>query len=264
MKRWSGIVTAALAVQVGTTAACGSSSDPVTPPLDADVQVLFVGNSLTGANDLPAMVQVLSEATGESFAARGVLRPDFSLEDHWNEGTALELIRRGWADVVVMQQGPSSLPESQLHLRRWVARFADEIRAAGGEPAVYMVWPSDRRSEAYDDVSASYTAAADSSGALLMPALDAWRAAWRREPGLALYGPDGFHPSTLGSFLAALTIYRVIFDRPVTELPDTLRPTTADLPPLELPAGLSDVFYPAVEEAVAASRRSSAGAPPRP
>ena len=32
-------------------------------------------------------------------------------------------------------------------------------------------------------------------------------AAWRQDPGLRLYGSDGFHPTVLGSYLAALVIY---------------------------------------------------------
>jgi hypothetical protein len=42
---------------------------------------------------------------------------------------------------------------------------------------------------------------------VLLPAGDAWRRAWRLDPDLSLYGPDGFHPSRLGSILAALVIY---------------------------------------------------------
>ena len=43
--------------------------------------------------------------------------------------------------------------------------------------------------------------------ATLLPAGPAWLAAWRRSPKLRLYGPDGFHPSVLGTTLAALVVY---------------------------------------------------------
>jgi hypothetical protein len=43
-----------------------------------------------------------------------------------------------------------------------------------------------------------------------MPAGEAWRAAWRRDPELPLYDRDGFHPSRLGSCLAALAVYQAI------------------------------------------------------
>ncbi|MDH3224200.1 MAG: hypothetical protein OEO23_10835, partial [Gemmatimonadota bacterium] len=53
------------------------------------------------------------------------------------------------------------------------------------------------------------TAAANVDGTLF-PAGEAWRAAWRVDESLGLYGGDGFHPSVLGSYLAALTIYQRI------------------------------------------------------
>ena len=49
------------------------------------------------------------------------------------------------------------------------------------------------------------------STGLLLPAGDAWRAAWAVDPGLPLYGPDGFHPSPMGTYLSALVIYEQIF-----------------------------------------------------
>ena len=45
------------------------------------------------------------------------------------------------------------------------------------------------------------------SKGLLLPAGDAWRAAWAADARLPLYGPDGFHPSPMGTYLAALVIY---------------------------------------------------------
>jgi len=117
-------------------------------------------------------------------------------------------IRRGGWSVVVLQQGPSALDESRVLLIDYTKRFAAEIERVGARPALYMVWPSRARSFDFERVSASYAAAAKAVGGVLLPAGDAWRKAWRLDAGLALYGPDDFHPSRLGSALAALVIYR--------------------------------------------------------
>ena len=69
-----------------------------------------------------------------------------------------------------------------------------------------MVWPESPRRAAFPKVAESYRLAARDVGGVLLPAGDAWLAAWRRKPSLALYGPDGFHPTLAGSYLAALTI----------------------------------------------------------
>ena len=42
---------------------------------------------------------------------------------------------------------------------------------------------------------------------MLMPVGEAWRGAWRQNPDAPLYGPDGFHPTPTGTYLAALVIY---------------------------------------------------------
>lgn len=218
-----------------------------TGPAAADqptLRVLFVGNSLTEYNDLPEMVEAVSRATGgPRIIARNAAISGFSLGDH--------LVRTGGAlpdngdqdwDFVVLQQGPSSLPESRVLLRQDVARFAEVIRAAGAEPAVYMVWPDVTRAHAFPDVVESYRLAAADVGARLLPAGRAWQIAWGLEPGLALYGPDGFHPSREGSLLAAIVIYEGLTGRSATAQPWKPRPRDRRLKvlPRAAPATLLD------------------------
>lgn len=196
----------------------------------APLRVLFIGNSLTYTNDLPALVQFLAAADGREISFSSVTAPDHSLEDHWNRGVA-EVIRQTRAQVVVMQQGPSSLPSSQEHLSEWSRRLARPIREAGGEPFLLMVWPDAHRMDAFDAVRDSYAGAARAAGAALIPAGESWRAAWRIEAGLPLFGRDGFHPSLAGSVVTALTVYQVLF-------PDT----RGRCPPVSLP-GLPEEQY---------------------
>lgn len=145
-------------------------------------------------------------------------KPNYSLEDHWNSGIAA-VIQQRRADVVILQQGPSSLPENQIYLRTWTERLAVPIREAGGLPALLMVWPPSDRIDAFDAVRDAYRNAAEAVDGLFLPAGEAWRAAWRLDPQLGLYGPDGFHPGLLGSFTAALTTYAVVFGERVSDLP---------------------------------------------
>jgi hypothetical protein len=190
--------------------------------LDAAIAILFVGNSLTATNDLPSMVEAMGRSAGVKVRCAAVAKPNFSLEDHWNDGEARRVIARGGWTYVVLQQGPSALPESRVSLDEYARRFDGEIRRAGARPALLMVWPSLARRHDFDGVSRSYAGAAALIGGELLPAGDAWRAAWRRDPGLALYGPDGFHPSRLGSSLAALVILERLTGRlpPESALPE--------------------------------------------
>jgi hypothetical protein len=186
-------------------------------------RVLFIGNSLTYTNDLPGLVQQLAHATGgEPLVVSSVTVPNYSLEDHWNTGDAARAIAAGGWDVIVLQQGPSSLDESRVLLVEYAKRFAAEARKVHARVALYSVWPSNDRLAYFDAVTGSYAAAADSTGGLLYPVGEAWRAAWRRDAGLTLYGTDGFHPSQLGTALAAVVIYSQLTGHDLQALPTSL------------------------------------------
>ena len=191
------------------------------PPL----RVLFLGNSLTAWNDLPEMVAALGRARGVAIEFEAVTPGGYSLDDHWYNGSLEHLRAQKW-DAVVLQQGPSALPESQSELKASAQRWADEIRANGATPALYGVWPENYRRSALPASIASYRNAAIASGAVLLPAGDAWRIAWRRNAKLKLYGPDAFHPSATGTYLAALTVYAGLTKTSPVGLPRTLSSAT--------------------------------------
>ena len=110
----------------GRPSPSGASASPA--PAGGAPRVLFVGNSLTEGNALPAMVEALARAAGQPLAAEAVTFGGFSLEDHWNQGDARRAIGRGGLRFVVLQQGPSSLAESRANLLVWTAPFR------GGDP----------------------------------------------------------------------------------------------------------------------------------
>lgn len=209
--------SAAIALALALSA-CAAAPPPGPAPLGRDarepLRVLFIGNSLTYTNDLPAVAAAMARATGQQRppAFVTVALPNFSLEDHWRDGRARSRLRRGRWDVVVLQQGPSSLPANRELLRRWSARFAVPIRGAGARPALLTVWPAAARAGDFPGVAAAYAGAAAAVDGLLLPAGEAWRAALARDPGLPLYGPDGFHPSPAGTWLAALVVFCRLYD----------------------------------------------------
>jgi hypothetical protein len=207
-------VAAGIAALLTTGAVRAAPAEPL--------RVLFVGNSLTETNDLPAAVASLAETAGRRLETGAVIASGYSLEDHWTSSDATKEIASGEWDVVVLQQGPSSLPESQAHLKLWAQRFAALARKSGARPGLLTVWPESYRRSALGAVIASYRNAARAAGAELFPAGDAWRRAWACDRDLALYGSDGFHPSRLGTHLAALVVYGRLFKSPL--LSAALRP----------------------------------------
>jgi hypothetical protein len=206
---------------LGAALACLAAVGAAPARPAQSLRVLFVGNSLTYVNDLPALVEQVARADGVEIRTATVAFPDYSLADHLARGDAPALLARGTWDVVVLQQGPSGWPESRDALVASTRAFAAQAARVHARVALFGVWPAADRPTAFDSVTASYAAAADAVHGLLLPAGRAWTAAWRRDPDLPLYGPDGFHPAPLGSILAALVIYRGISGRHDAPLPAT-------------------------------------------
>ncbi|MGZ8709756.1 MAG: SGNH/GDSL hydrolase family protein [Thermoanaerobaculia bacterium] len=192
--------TTLILVTVLCVATISLAAEPPKP-----MRVLFVGNSLTYANDLPGMVARLGALDGRPIEAVTLARPNYSLGDHLEDAAIPKLARRRW-DLVVLQQGPSSLAES----RRDLIRDSKRIDALFEDPlAMLMVWPSRRYAASWDRVTESYAQAAQAVDGLLIPAGAAIRAA----PTLPLLSEDGFHPSVAGTYLAALVTYRAMTGR---------------------------------------------------
>jgi hypothetical protein len=222
---WAGLLLLA------GTAGCGSTAAPLP---DDGLTVLFVGNSLTQANDLPGMVAALASAAGVNrFRYEEVSLGGSSLQDHWADGGAVTAIEGARWDVVVLQQGPSSLESSRLNLIEYAERFAGKIRERGARPALYMVWPDLGTGDGsnWDAVTRSYTDAALAVDGMLFPAGEALRAIHATEPQIPVFDADQFHPSRAGTYLAALVIIGALTGRS-TEGLSLLRPIV-DLTPAE-------------------------------
>jgi len=230
------------------TLGCLSLSGP-TAEVPEGGTVLFVGNSLTYANDLPQIVEALSAGGTQAIEARMVAFPDFSLDDHVSRGDAMAAIRRGGWTTVVLQQGPSTLPENRAQLRVSAKRFAAEVSKVGGRTALYAVWPAQHRAADFPAADESYALAAADVDGILLPVGEAWRAAWRRDPNIPLYAADGLHPSATGSYLAGLVIAGRLTGRSPVGMPRDLR--LAGGGRIEMPAALAATLQEAAAEALA-------------
>jgi hypothetical protein len=217
------------------------------PPPRSGLRVLFIGNSLTYSNELPLIVEALAKAAGERIYVDSVTFGGYSLDDHMRDGTALKVLASRRWDVVVLQHGPSTLPESRDELRASAKKIAPLIRKAGGRPAFYMVWPELERIAYFDAVRESYSLAASDVNGMFIPAGEAWRAAWRRDPNAPLYSYDNFHPSVAGSYTAALSIFGMLYKRPPQGLPAKL--TLSNGHKIEVPEALAKVLQDAATEA---------------
>jgi hypothetical protein len=222
--RWSTAFALALAAATATCTT-GVADDA---PAGA---ILFIGNSLTYANDLPAMVRRVAEAAGGELRVGMAAGPNLAVIDHTNGGTdALAKIAGSRWDVVVLHQGPTPAGICRDTLVIAAMRLAPAIRQAGGRPALFLSWTRKAYTGPMDEVAQSATRAARAVGGVVIPIGIAWRKALEADPSLPLYADDGYHPAPAGTVLAALTTYDRLVGGDVTAIPsESLRRLGAGL-----------------------------------
>ncbi len=217
---------ARLAPLVALLLACGSApSDPTPPPpppVSSDaLRIVMLGNSLTYTHDVPGLIADLATSTG---APRPVITTfayaNFALEDHFSFPASIAAIDAGGYDVVVMQQGPSTLPSSGANLLQWSGVLADRIVAHGGRAGMYVVWPP--FGDNIDNGISNYVAAADAKQMAIYPVGQAFRSLLVDHPEIQIREADGFHPNPAGAWLAAIIIAGVIYDVDPVTFPNLL------------------------------------------
>jgi hypothetical protein len=193
------------------------------------LRVLFVGNSFTFKNSLPALVHDLAAGDPGATPIFSVeyAAPGWSLHQADKDAGLAKLLREVHWDVVVLQEKSwlLSFPEGQWSRGSYpYARDLHErISAVGARTLLFMTWGytlGDRWHEPHDTYAAMQARLADGYsklgaelGARVVPAGLAWAEALRREPSLDLWADDGKHPGRLGSYLAACVFYAVLTGR---------------------------------------------------
>lgn len=220
MSGWRTPLTMTLAwLALVGSGACQDAGTP-TVPSRSSLRVLFIGNSLTYTNNLPGTLKGVARTAGDTIDVEMIAKPNYALIDHLTEHSgAEEAIRRGGWDVVVLQQGPTTLPINRDSLVLWTRMFDSIIRPTGARTALFMVWPQGASAQGFNNVRIAFQDAANAVHGVFLPAGIAWQLALARDSSLALYGPDNFHPSPLGSYLAAITIYEKLTGHDARTLP---------------------------------------------
>jgi hypothetical protein len=253
MPRFGSTRGACTALLLVTTGCVPQRAVVPSAPTGPGLHVLFIGNSLTYVNDLPAIVESLADSAREPLLeTRMVAKPDYSLEDHWNDGDAMAGITSGGWNVVVLQQGPSSLKTSRALLLQYTRLFSTAIEKGGARPALYQVWPTSDRQMDFARANESYRLAASDVNGILFPVGEAWLATQRIDPTTPLYAFDGLHPSVEGSYLAALVMYAVLYGKSPEGLPATLRLRSGE--PFSVSPRIASVLQRAAAAATAAMR----------
>src|SRR4051794_37243196 len=113
-----------------------SNSSRIKQPRPNRLNVLFIGNSFTARNNLPALVAQIAAAAGAKLDHQLISVGGASLRTHWNKGDALKAIQQGHFDFVVLQE-QSTLPiKNAQRMHENVRLFDQAIKTAGGRTAL--------------------------------------------------------------------------------------------------------------------------------
>jgi hypothetical protein len=197
-------------------------------------RVLFVGNSYTYVNDLPAVVTALGAATpGAAVTTETIAVGGATLYDHWVSTGARERIEAGGLDTVVMQGQSLEALGGKSGFEPTAAMFSGAIRDAGADGVWFATWARRAGDPSFPDpdrmtreIEYAYRRAADLDGDGLARVGLAWQIALAEIPGVVLHDADGSHPSPAGTLLAACVILQAITGQ---------TPRVPDPPPLGVP-----------------------------
>lgn len=202
-----------------------------------EIRVLFLGNSYTYVNDLPGIIEEISNNEGKKIIHESVTPGGCTLFQHVESQNSLSKIRKGNWDYVILQE-QSQLPVidyyRQNKLKPSYKALYDSIMLYNPSAKVvgYMTWG--RRyggqqcvnfgdgvycsadfvdfNHMQDTLTVAYCENAYATNSYVAPVGEAWKAALSSNPELVLHSPDNSHPSYDGSYLAACVFYSIFWN----------------------------------------------------
>ena len=190
----------------GGSPATDNSPPPPPPPASAQVTLLFMGNSHTSVNNLPAMVAAMVRVARPGMTVLATEAPGWMfLDERATHVPSIELLReRNWTYVVLQAQKYSSSGAFDYPIDGAVS-LVRKAREQHALPILFPEWPRRGINETqriYD----LHVSIAREAPACVAPVPQAWDLAAARHPTLVLHNEDGNHSAPAGAFLAALVI----------------------------------------------------------
>ena len=178
----------------------------------ASLNVLFIGNSFTARNDVPALLANLAVAHGKQLQYQLISAGGASLRMHWNKGEAQQVIEQNKFDFVVLQE-QSTLPNKNAQRMHENIRLFDEvIKNSGAKTALYLTWARQNAPQTQVAINEAYATIGEELGATIIPVGIAWQNFLRQHQNPILHDKDLSHPTLAGSYLAACIFFAVLFD----------------------------------------------------
>jgi hypothetical protein len=198
--------------------------------LAADVRILFVGNSHTSYQNLPAIVcsMVRHAKPGTTVAHQMVFVSH--LEDAGsNPMIRAEVERRPWTHVILQAQKVSMSGRYTYPTLDGI-ELAKAAKAKGAATYYFAEWGRKGVADERERTETIYQEMALAAGVTVIPVGRVWDAALAEDPEWALHDADGNHESPTGAYLTALVLASTIAGEPAAACAGV---DAADLPAVE-------------------------------
>jgi hypothetical protein len=182
------------------------------------VTVLFLGNSRTYVNDMPAMIRPIADSahSPNKYLVTMYAQPGARLKDLWNDPAVQDLLKQKWNYVVLQGASGEQLDDAaNRDFLGYGTLLADAIKQSGATPVLLVTWRFDKNyvpqlaplwPRFYDMIQSGYYALAARTGAATVNVGRVWEqlAAASSLP----LTTDGNHPTVRASYFIALMFYR--------------------------------------------------------
>jgi Secretion system C-terminal sorting domain len=187
-------------------------------------KILFIGNSFTYANgnaaepEIPISIngiaQNINPVDNLSYTIGDqVIQGGQTLQGHYNAGAALQKIRQGGWDYVVLQEQSLRPYDNPELYYQYVRLFDAEIKLVGAKTVIYMTWAYKNDWYKFPTYVSNFERIANEINAIVVPCGKAWEKAKAERPNFNLYAPDDVHPSSQGSYLNACVFFATLTGR---------------------------------------------------
>lgn len=195
--------------------ALGGGQSDVDKVRNADVSILFIGNSHTMNHDLPNLVRGMIEFRHpEKTVYVHAVAVGFLEDAGRNPGCIEEIENRPWKSVVLQAQ-KISVSGKHEYSRKEGIDLAKKVKKRGAAAFFFSEWgllDDPTNGPRHEKV---YVEMANESAAVVVPVGRAWTVALAQRPELTLYEGDGNHQTALGAFLTACTLVgRIMNENP--------------------------------------------------
>jgi len=202
-----------LAVLSAQAAAPTTPTAPQTPS-----RVIFVGNSLTRNNDLPATVRALARSLDpiDRLETLAIAVPGAYLHEHEAALTRSLSQPPRWDAVVLQGYSDEPLeanPQAAERFRASVRRLDRIVRGTGARTLLFSTWGYRLAFGMTDKIAKAYGVMGAELGAQVVPVGLAFDRAESEARLVTLIERDGKHPTLAGTYLAACVFYASLYGR---------------------------------------------------